>query len=164
MTDAMRGNTDAQEAFRSLTNSSNSQGQMMRWMTQFMPTVASAGMSNVGMTESFSQWIEEWWRMMGVVPRYRYVEALERAEHLRIRLENCEKTQSLTGMPSAMTEQTEQMQKNAMNVWGSMFDETMKMQAEWMRNLQGQANKEEAETTPAPASETPSKDSTQAKE
>jgi hypothetical protein len=88
--------------------------------------------------------------MMGVVPRYRYLDALERNENLRIRLEECEKSRKMPGLPG-MTEQTEEAQKTAMNLWGSMVEDTLKMQSEWMRNwVPAQAGSEE--TGPAEGS------------
>lgn len=132
MTEAMRGNTEAQEALWSLNNTSMSQDNMMRWMTQFMPSAASS-LANPAQTQVFGEWVEQWWKMMGVVPRYRYLDALERNENLRIRLEECEKSHKMPGLPG-MTEQTEQAQKTAMNLWGSMVEDTLKMQSEWMRN------------------------------
>jgi hypothetical protein len=149
MMEAMRGSTEAQEALWSLNNTSMSQDNMMRWMTQFMPSAASS-LANPGQTQVFGEWIEQWWRMMGVVPRYRYLDALERNENLRIRLEECEKSRKMPGLPG-MTEQTEEAQKTAMNLWGSMVEDTLKMQSEWMRNwVPAQAGSEE--TGPAEGS------------
>jgi hypothetical protein len=139
VSEAMRGSSDAQEAFKALS-SSTSQDEIIRWMGRFMPSNA------VGITppqvEMFSEWVEEWWKMMGVVPRHRYLEVLERNEQLRKRLEEYEKSRRIPGMASQQ-EQSEQV----MNMWGSAMENMLKMQAEWMRNFVP-SQQEQSETTP----------------
>jgi len=132
MSEAMRGSSSAQEAMRALTSSSTSTDHMHRWMGQFMPTTMGS-MSGVAQPELFGEWLEEWWRMMGVVPRHRYLELLERHENLRLRLEECEKTRQERGLMS-MAGTQEETQK-AMNMWGSMIDTMLKTQSEMMRNF-----------------------------
>jgi len=147
MSEAMGGSSEAQEAFRALTGSVTTQDQMMRWMTQFMPAAAAAGVVSPTQSKMFGEWIENWWKMMGVVPRHRYLELLERSEGLRRQLEDCEQTRKLTTLPGAMSEQTGQARQAAVNLWGSMVDETLKLQADWMRNWATSQHKEDSETT-----------------
>lgn len=132
MADAMRGSSEAQDALKMLTGTSTTQDHLMRWMGQFMPT-AMAGMGGP-QTEMFGQWLEQWWKAMGVVPRYRYLEQLERNEDLRRKLEECEKrTHSMAGVPGS--EHMEETQQKMMNLWGSMLDETLKVQSQMMSNM-----------------------------
>lgn len=148
MTEAMKGSTDAQDAFRLLTGAATTQDGMMRWMTQFMPAAAATGLISPSQTRMFSEWVEEWWKVMGVVPRYRYLEALERNELLRRQLEDCEQSRKMNILTKPMSEQTEQAQQAAVNLWGTMVDETLKLQAEWMRNwAASQQPEEEPEKT-----------------
>lgn len=130
VTEAMGGSTEAQEAFKLLSSATSSQDELMRWMTRYMPTAAA----NMGVPqpEVFSEWVDQWWKVMGAVPRYRYLELLERNEELRRRLEECEKTRK-SGM--GFSGQTTEDAQKAMSQWGSMMDETLKMQSEWMRRF-----------------------------
>jgi hypothetical protein len=132
VTEAMRGSSEAQNALTMLSGNTMSQDSMMRWMTNFMPTAASS-LASPAQAEMFSDWVEQWWKSMGVVPRHRYLEALERNEFLRMRLDECEKAKKMPSLPANVTEQTEQAQKAAMMFWGNMFDETVKAQSEWMK-------------------------------
>jgi hypothetical protein len=143
MNEAMRGNTDAQDAIKSLTTSPLSPDQMMRWMSRFMPLVTGGNMPNVK-PEVFESWLDEYWKMMGVVPRHRYLELLERHENLRSRLEDSEKTvrqlQGMLGVPGGQQEA-----QQVIGLWGNMMQETMKAQAQWMQSFTGMMNKSEDE-------------------
>ncbi len=133
MSEAMRGSSEAQEAFRLLTGASTSQDDMMRWMTRFMPAATGMGMGT-GQPEMFGEWVEEWWKVMGVVPRHRYLELLERHEDLRRRLEDCEK-RTRGSMPNiGMSANPEEAQK-AMNMWGTAMEDMLKMQSQWMQTF-----------------------------
>lgn len=151
VSDAMRGSSEAQNALSMLSGNTMSQDSMMRWMSNFMPAAASS-IASPAQVEVFGDWVEQWWKTMGVVPRHRYLEALERNELLRTRLDECEKARRMPVLSSNVTEQTEHAQKAAMTFWGNMFDETVKMQSEWMKTW---AAKQQAETA-AGAGETPS--------
>lgn len=128
MSEAMRGSSDAQEAFKMLSGTSMTTDDMSRWMSRFMPTGASM---SAGQPEMFGEWVEQWWRAMGVVPRQRYLDLLERNESLRLRLEECEKTRKQHSMLDVSGQQ-EQAQK-ALNLWGTAMEDMLKMQADWMR-------------------------------
>jgi len=132
MTEAMRGSSEAQEAFRLLTGASKTQDDMTRWMTRFMPAAAGMG---TGQPEMFGEWVEEWWKVMGVVPRHRYLELLERHEDVRRRLEDCEK-RTRSNMPNiaGMAGNPEEAQK-AMNMWGTAMEDMLKMQSQWMQTF-----------------------------
>ncbi len=148
MTEAMRGSSSAQEAFRSLTSTAATADNLNRWMLQFMPGAASA----TAQPELFGEWLEQWWKAMGVVPRHRYLEALERNEHLRMQLETCEKTnRQLQNMSGLMGPQHEEAQK-AMSMWGSAMDDMLRMQSEWMRSLMPQERGSSPSSGPASTS------------
>lgn len=131
VSEAMGGSSEAQEAFKLLTGASASQDDLMRWMGRFMPAAAAAGMAAHPQTEVFGDWVEQWWKVMGVVPRYRYLELLERSEDLRRRLEECEKSRKRVGVAAPTAEEAQK----AISLWGNMMDESLKMQSEWMRRF-----------------------------
>lgn len=152
MGEAMGGSSEAQDAFKLLTGSSPNQADMLRWMGRFMP--AATGM-NMSQFEGFEDWIEQWWRVMGVVPRYRYLELLERNEELRRKLEDSEKARK-RGLPNISGQPAEEAQK-AMNLWGNMLDETLKLQSDWMRKFvtrEGDKEPSEGETREGKTEET----------
>ncbi|GAB4444697.1 MAG: hypothetical protein Fur0044_40960 [Anaerolineae bacterium] len=129
MSDAMRGTADAQEAIRTLGEIPTTPDQLTRWMTRFMPLMA-------GQTpgpEMMGDWLEDAWKMMGVVPRYRYLELLERHELLRQRLEEAEKTIQKLRKTSSGNKMPEQEVQQILNLWEGMLQETLSMQADWMR-------------------------------
>jgi len=127
MAEAMRGATTAQEAFKMFPQSPNQTEDMQRWLNRFMtPGVTMTTPSD------FNQWYEDWCRMMGVVPRARYVDLLERYEILRTRLEEAEDKirylQSTLGMKGQ-----EEEAKKLLDLWGSTIEKTLQAQNDWMR-------------------------------
>jgi hypothetical protein len=129
MSDAMRGAADAQQAMRSLGEMPMTPDQLTRWMAQFMPVAAA----QTSKPEMLGDWLEETWRMMGVVPRYRYLELLERCELLRSRLEKAEKTIQKMRKATSGSKMPEQEAQRILNMWEGMLQDTLSMQAEWMR-------------------------------
>jgi hypothetical protein len=125
--EAMRGTAEAQAAVRSLTESATDPEEMARWMVRFLPP----GTDTSGYA-AFGEWLEEWWRMMGFVPRSRYLELLERYEILRARLEEAERTiQHLRAMLGVRGQEEEA--RKVLDLWETALQETLKTQAEWMR-------------------------------
>jgi hypothetical protein len=129
MSDAMRGAADAQEAMRSLGEMPMTPDQMAGWMVQFMPVAAA----QISKPEMSGDWLEDTWRMMGVVPRYRYLELLERYELLRQKLEQAEKTIQKMRKATSGGKMPEQDAQQVLDMWEGMIQETLSMQAEWMR-------------------------------
>jgi hypothetical protein len=131
MSDSMRGAADAQEAMRTLGESPATPDNLARWMARFMPAESTQS----GESQLSGDWLEDTWRAMGVVPRYRYLELLERNELLRSRLEEAEKNiESLKKKLSADNVPDQEAQK-ILNLWENMLQETLNMQSEWMRTL-----------------------------
>ena len=78
------------------------------------------------------RWMDDWWTVMGVVPRFRYLELLERKEVLRMRLDEAEATiQQLraTGQAHEMANAWE----TAITLWQTAIQTTLKAQNEWIR-------------------------------
>jgi predicted DNA-binding protein (UPF0251 family) len=125
MAEAMRGTRDAQEALQSLP-STNNPAELTAWMMRWMP----AGTANA--PDAFREWLEDWYKMMGVVPRSRYLEALERCDQLRVRLEEAEATiKRLQPTPGANLDEAQK----AMDAWQSTMQATLKAQSEWMQRF-----------------------------
>src|SRR5262245_64207663 len=85
VTETMQGGARAQETFRCLAEAWKSQEELNKWMQRFLPV-----RSETSRPEEVREWIEDWWKVMGVVPRSRYLELLERSEVMRARLEGAE--------------------------------------------------------------------------
>lgn len=133
MAEAMRGSVKAQEAMKLLTGNIITTDYMHRWLGQFMPGLAESSTQ----AKFFAEWLEEWWKTLGVVPRYRYLELLERNEELRRKLEACEKrnAQALPfTTPVDISSLQEETQK-AIGAWSAMMDGILKAQAEMFRHL-----------------------------
>lgn len=129
MSDAMRGTADAKKAVRSLGEVPTSPDHLSRWMTQFMPgTSFSSGPDAMG------EWLEDSWRMMGVVPRYRYLELLERHEILRTRLEKAEREISKLRKTTFASDVPKQEAQRVLDFWENMLQETIQMQSGWIRS------------------------------
>jgi len=126
MSEAMRGSGDAQQIMKNLSSTTNVSEETLRMMARFMPP----GMMPM-QPEAMSDWLEEWWRMMGVVPRHRYLELLERYELLRSRLEESEKTSRR--LQSMLGEKRQEEAQKVLDFWGNTLEETLKSQNEWMQ-------------------------------
>lgn len=159
MGDAFRGVSDAQEAVRSLSEAPMTPDKLTLWTSRFMPSLMGTTQP-----EAVSDWMEDTWRMMGVVPRYRYLELLERHEQVRSRLERAEseiKKLRKATLTSAAEMPTQEAQK-VLDMWEGMLQETLKIQADWIKGWgagvdkststkqntegTGQADNDEAET------------------
>jgi len=131
MAQAMRGTQEAQDALRSLSEISSSTEDLMQWMTKFMPAAVPSGTKL--RPEALEGQLEEWWRMMGVVPRTRYLELLERFDTLQRRLDKAEKTvHTLRAALDNKGQHTEEA-KQALDMWSTMMQDTLQTQTEWMQ-------------------------------
>lgn len=130
MTEAVRGNSDARETVRALTMSPVRPDEMLRMITRFSPM---GGMISGGQAEMVNDWLEEYWKAMGVVPRYRYLELLERYERIRERLEELEANR--TQFPATLEKTRSESTQRVINTWASLLEETMKTQQEMLRTM-----------------------------
>lgn len=147
MAEAMRGTKEAEEAFQSLPKMSANSEDLGHWLHKFMPLAAPNFQP-----EAFEGQLEEWWQMMGVVPRARYLELLDKNDKLQRRLEKAEETiQKLRKMTKKQGPQAEEA-KQVLDSWNTMLQETLKTQTEWMRAWTANeplADKGEDKTPPA---------------
>lgn len=135
MAEAARGSAEAQEAFKALAEASANPDELRRWQARFMPLAGAPAKS-----EAFEEGLEEWWRMMGVVPRSRYLDLLERYELLRNKLEKAEET--IRTLRAMLGQGQEQEAQRLANLWETMLQESLKTQAEWMRAWAASAGQE----------------------
>jgi hypothetical protein len=111
MAEAMKGTKEAQQAFQSLSKATLDPADLNRWMGTFMPGLASSAAPQ--QAEGPEQWLEDWWRMMGVVPRARYLELLEKYDTLTRRLEQARET--IEKMRAALDDKAREPGPRAMN-------------------------------------------------
>ncbi len=131
ITEGARGSADALDTMRLLTSTPITPEDMLRLMRRFMPTGTSIPMTADGLTST----MEEYWSMLGVVPRYRYLEVLERNEQLRRRLDEAERRLNQMRQISGAREQTTEEAQKMLTLWSSMMAETVRMQNEWVRSM-----------------------------
>lgn len=138
--EAARGAGEAREAVKSLGEAPTTPDELVRWWGRFMPP-------GVDLTkpEQFEAWLEQWWRALGVVPRSRYLELLERYEGLRTRLEEAEATIQRLRTTLGQGGRQEEARK-ILDVWESTLQGTLEAQAEWMRAWTSQHGKGDRST------------------
>lgn len=139
MAEAMRGTANAQEAFKRLADMSSSPEELNQWLAQFMPDAAGSVRFQ---PENFETQLENWWRMMGVVPRAQYLELLERCDTLERKLKKAEETIKSMRQKMGVQEQQEEDAKKVLDMWSTMMEETLKTQTEWMKSWTAAHQKE----------------------
>src|SRR5262245_8028281 len=125
LAEAARGTRTAQSTIRGLADLTQDKlaSQIRRWLPAGGTPPAA---------ESLAQWTEELWSRIGVVPRFRYQELLERYEALRVRLEEAEVTiQRLKRLLSEKGHEGDA--QKLLDLWSNAVGETLRSQAEWMR-------------------------------
>jgi len=128
--DAVRGTSDAQRALRSLGEGPLSPDALSSWMGAFMPAAGGGRAEPPPATADLQQLAEQWWRVMGVVPRYRYDELLQRYHELRDRLEEAERT--VRRLRGALPETpAEEVARGVLDSWERLTQQTLDAQAEW---------------------------------
>ena len=158
LAEAVRGTRAAQATIRSLADGNLTPDKLARQIGQWLPAGVAPPTG-----DTLTQWTEELWSTIGVVPRSRYVELLERYEALRARLEEAEVTiQRLKRLLSEKGHEGDA--EKLLDIWSTAVGETLKSQADWMRTwIGGQGNTGEGsgpEPEPAPvAAEIPAKPS-----
>lgn len=136
VSDATRGVTGAQQALRSLGELPARPDALVEWIRENMPAAADLTQSQL-----FGEQIEQWFKLMGFVPRKRHLELLERYEDLRIKLEEAdsmkEQLQQAIGPQHAATKLLE--------TFGETVTKTLDAQREWLRLFTGPEASEDPE-------------------
>jgi hypothetical protein len=135
MAQAMQSTQEAQKAFSNMPRSPEAMADFQRWLALFAP-----GMDipvSVSQPEAMVEWLETWQKAMGVVPRTRYLELLEKADALERRVRELEE---INRQLRAMLEGGQQQVVTAQRIsdfWGQMVENSYKTQAAWMEAWTG---------------------------
>jgi len=128
--DAVRGAEGARKAFDALGKSPLSPDSLARWAAVWMPQSAGAGKAPD--FEELQRLVEQGWKAMGVVPRYLYVELLEKYEELKARLEEADAT--VRNLREILAERGhEQEASKVLDSWEEMTRKALDVQTEWAR-------------------------------
>jgi hypothetical protein len=138
MAEAMRGAGDAQNVVKAFAEAKNPAEWFARWMQQQdlpgAPQQLTGGGEGLKPEEMSDEWLEQWYRAMGVVPRGRYLELLERYDMLRRELEKArERIERLEKKHG--TTASERTADEMMDVWKSSLDDTLRAQRDWMQSF-----------------------------
>ena len=153
LADTARGTRTAQSTLRSFAQGQLTAQGVARQLARFLPS----GVTPPG-PEMIQQWTENLFQTVGVVPRARHMELLERYEALRVRLEEAEVTiQRLKRMLSASGHEGDDAQK-LLDIWSNAVGETLRSQTEWLRGWLAEADAGvREEMAPHPTPKVPSK-------
>jgi hypothetical protein len=142
LAEAARGTRAAQGTLRGLADGQLTPDKLAERIARWLP----AGIAPPS-AEKLSRWSEEMWATIGVVPRRRYVELLERYEALRARLEEAEVT--IRRLQRLLSEKGHEGDaQKLLDLWSNAVGETLKSQAEWMRGLIGGVDEGRDEAAP----------------
>jgi hypothetical protein len=132
--DAVRGADDAQRALEALSSAPLTESSLSAWMKLWLPEARSdSGRVSPTDVSEFETLLESWWRLLGVVPRYRYDELQQRYDELRRRLEQAEGTmRRLRGTLSSTGHEAEA--QAVLDAWEQVTRQTLDAQAEWARH------------------------------
>lgn len=137
MLEATRGVQSAQQAMETFAALPNSTTTMGEWMQRFMPgAVPSAipGAAAAFSPQSMEKWLEEWQTMMGVVPRARYLELLERNAELERQLASATETIDALRNLLDRRQASEEAAAQALDNWQQAMNQTVQTQASWMQD------------------------------
>ena len=76
---------------------------------------------------------EQWYRAIGMVPRQRYLDLLDRTEQLRRKLEEAEARLERLHESNASTAEATEVASEMMASWQDAMRETLQAQAAWMK-------------------------------
>jgi len=147
LAEAARGTRTAQSTIRSLADGNLTPDKLARQIARWLPSGVAPPAA-----DTINQWTEELWSAIGVVPRSRYQELLEKYEALRARLEEAEVT--IRRLKRLLSEKGHEGDaQKVLDLWANAVGETLRSQAEWMRGwISGPASSEEGHEQPTPES------------
>ena len=129
MVESAKGAGPAQNMFSLFQTASPYPDDLSQMMTRFM----SGNLGTMPIApDNLGEWYEEWCRLMGLVPRSRYVELLERYDILKHRLEESEsKIRHLQLMVGVKGQEEEA--KKMLDLWGTTLEKTLQAQSDWLK-------------------------------
>jgi hypothetical protein len=134
VSDAMRGVTGAQQALKSLSDLPARPDALVGWMKENLPAAADLTQSQL-----FGEQLEQWFKLMGFVPRKRHLELLERYEDLRIKLEEAEAIKSQLQQAIGPRHAAAKLLES----FGDTLAMTLDAQREWLGLFTGSDTEEE---------------------
>lgn len=132
LADGVRGAEDARRALEALGASSPDDASLIRWMEMWMPKASEPDRRSKAGVEEFQEMVAESWKSIGVVPRYEYLQLLERYEQLKQRLEEAEETVEHLRELLEARGTTEEAAK-VLDSWDQMTKSALDAQAHWTR-------------------------------
>ena len=136
--DALRGSSDAQRALGALGQGQVTPTSLDAWMKLWLVdgTQSGGGVSRAEVAE-FHTMLEDWWRLLGVVPRYRYDELNRHYDELKRRLEESE--HAVRRLRRTLGQGGEQAEaRSVLDTWENLTEQTLATQSEWARRwMQG---------------------------
>jgi hypothetical protein len=133
--DAVKGTEDARKALSFLGANSQSPDLLARWMALWMPHAQEAGGGGEGKApvQELQSLMEEWWKAIGAVPRYRYLDLLEKHHELARRLEQAEET--IRRLKMLLSKKgAEKEAAGVVEAWEEITRKALEAQAEWARS------------------------------
>lgn len=131
--DALQGAEGARGALGALGQHPMSPTALEAWMKLWLPEVRQAGGEvPTAQVADFHRLLEDWWRLLGVVPQYRYDELDRRYGELKRRLEDAERT--VVRLRRALAREGGQAEAREMlDTWEDLTQQTLAAQTEWTR-------------------------------
>jgi len=132
--DALRGAEQARKALEALGSNPLTPEALNRWTRLWM----GGGASPAPEPSQVQEVLEEYWKALGVVPRYQYLELLDRYEELKARLEEAETTvKNLRALLAQRGQESEA--RGVLEEWEKLTRTALETQAEWARSWAGKA-------------------------
>lgn len=142
LSDALKGVDRAQEAFTALADLPATREALVDWAKTYAPNLGDMTSSQV-----FGEQLEDWFRVVGFVPRRRYLELLDRYDQLRGRLEETEKAAEEV---KAVLDPAHAANR-LIDTLGKTVESTLRTQSNWLKAFLAEDQKDESETNDPPA-------------
>ncbi|GAB4260361.1 MAG: hypothetical protein Kow0092_09160 [Deferrisomatales bacterium] len=142
--EAFKGAEEARKALGALAQTSPKPEDLSRWLAPWLPAPPQR---EAPKPSDLQEVMEQWWKTMGVVPRYRYVELLRKYEELKGRLEAAEET--VKNLREVLSQQGREGEaRGILDRWEASTRQALESQAElarsWMEEFLGVTDKKDA--------------------
>ncbi len=132
MANAVRDTTHLQQAMQD----ADVQGHPAEWFARWMRENDLPG-APADPDDPSDDWMEQWYRTMGVVPRSRYLRLLERHEKLRNKLEAAKRR--IERLRDRTDAAPEEAANEALRFWQNALNDTLEAQSKWMESMHAPA-------------------------
>ena len=139
LSDALKGVDRAQDAFKALSELPPTREALVDWEKTYAPNLGDMTTSQL-----FGEQLEDWFRVVGFVPRRRYLEVLERCEKLRERLEETERA---TEDVKATLDPTHAATR-LIDTLGKTVESTLRTQSNWLKTFLEQEERTDDDAEP----------------